>query len=83
MARATLPVGVQTMEIQTDNGILRKEVEIGNRFTIVPIRLSGGAAYVGQPNVPGSLAVVAEPEPVVKPQSGKRLPAKRPPKKTE
>ena len=83
VARATLPVGVQTLEIQTDNGILRKEVEIGNRFTIVPIRLSGGAAYVGQPNVPGSLAVVAEPEPVVKPQSGKRQPAKRPPKKTE
>ena len=83
VARATLPVGVQTLEIQTDNGILRKEVEIGNRFTIVPIRLSGGAAYVGQPNVPGSMAVVAEPEPVVKPQSGKRQPAKRPPKKTE
>ena len=48
VARATLPVGVQTLEIQTDNGILRKEVEIGNRFTIVPIRLSGGAAYVGK-----------------------------------
>ena len=84
VARATLPVGVQTIEIQTGNGTLRKEVEIGNRFTIVPIRLSGGTTYVGQPNVPGSMsAVVAEPEPVAKPQTNRRTAAKRPAKKPE
>lgn len=54
VARATLPRGTQTIEFQTGAGTFRKEVEIGNRFTIIPIRISGGAVYVGQPSVPGN-----------------------------
>lgn len=54
VARATLPQGVQTIEFQSGTGSYRKEVNIGNRFTIIPIRLTGGTVYVGQPNTPGS-----------------------------
>jgi hypothetical protein len=68
IARATLAQGVQTIELQTGAGTFKKEVDIGNRFSIIPIRLTGGAVYVGQPNTPGSAGsgmaeVVAEPEP--------------------
>lgn len=85
VARATLPIGVQTIELQTESGTFRKDIEIGNRFTIIPIRLSGGAVYVGQPNTPGSLSsIVAEPEPVTKAAPAKRpTPARRPVKKPE
>jgi hypothetical protein len=51
VARAILPHGRQTVEFQTGAGAYRTEVNIGSRFTIVPIRLTGGAVYVGQPNV--------------------------------
>ena len=79
VGRAILPQGRHTIEFQTGQGSLTKEVEIGSRFTIVPIRISGGAVFVGQPNVPGTVApsVVSEPEPVVKPQAPKRAPAGR------
>ena len=84
VARAMLPQGLQTIEFQTGNGSFRKEVEIGNRFTIIPIRITGGTVFLGQPSIPGNLAaVVAEPDPVTKPKPAKRQPAKKPVKKTE
>lgn len=54
VARATLPQGKQTIEFQSGSGSYRKEVDIGNRFTIIPIRITGGTVYVGQPNAIGS-----------------------------
>jgi hypothetical protein len=51
VARAILPHGRQSVEFQTGAGTYRTEVDIGNRFTVVPIRLTGGAVYVGQPSV--------------------------------
>lgn len=77
VARATLPQGVQTIEFQTNAGSFKKDVEIGSRFTIVPIRLTGGAVYVGQPSLLGSglPEVVAEPE--VKAPVPKAVPAKK------
>jgi len=54
VARATLPQGSQTIEFQTGTGTYRKEVVIGNRFTIIPIRIASGAVYVGQTNILGS-----------------------------
>lgn len=64
VARATLAQGPQMIEFQTGAGSYKKEVTIGNRFAIIPIRITGGAVYVGQPNTLGSLPeVVAAPEP--------------------
>ena len=54
IARATLPQGSQMIEFQTGTGTYRKEVTIGSRFTIIPIRIASGAVYVGQPNILGS-----------------------------
>jgi uncharacterized protein len=51
VARAVLPRGKVALEFQTGAGIHRTEVTVGNRFTIIPIRLTGGAVYVGQPEV--------------------------------
>ena len=43
----------------------RTEVNIGNRFTVVPIRLTGGAVYMGKQNVVNSSwSGVAESQPV-------------------
>ena len=65
VARAMLPPGKQTIELQTKNGAFRQEIEIGSRFTIIPIRLTGGAVYVGQPSILG--AGLPEPAPEPKP----------------
>ena len=51
VARAILPRGNVALEFETGAGTHRSEVTIGNRFTIIPIRLTGGAVYVGQPEV--------------------------------
>ncbi len=76
VARATLPHGRQTVEFQSGAGIYKAEVDIGNRFTIIPIRLTGGAVYVGQPNVMGSLnqevAADTEIHPLPLPETGKK-----------
>ena len=66
IARATLPQGKQTIEFQNSNGTFRQEVEIGSRFTIIPIRLTGGAVYVGKPSVVASNLPPLAPEPEVK-----------------
>ena len=78
VARAMLPPGNQTIEIATDRGTSRHEVTIGNRFTIIPIRLTGGAVYVGQPSVLGA----GLPEPAPEPKKPARAPARKPVSKT-
>ena len=80
VARATLAQGPQTIEFQTGAGTYKAEVNIGNRFSIIPIRLTGGTVYVGQPNTLGSglPELIAAPEPK-KPAAKK--PVKRPAKK--
>lgn len=87
VARATLPHGKQTIEFQTGAGTHKAEVEIGNRFTIIPIRITGGAVYVGQANVMGSLAqeVVADTaiRPVSPPETGKKPVRKKAAPKTQ
>ena len=50
VARANLQHGRHTLEFQTNAGTYRCEVDIAGRFTIVPIRLTGAAVYVGQRN---------------------------------
>ena len=83
VARATLPVGMQTIEFQSGSGSFRADVDIGNRFTIIPIRLTGGTVYVGQPNTLGAIAVVEHAEAPAKAPAAKRPPPRRPAKKTE
>lgn len=68
VARAILPHGRQTVEFQTGAGAYRTEVNIGSRFTIVPIRLTGGAVYVGQPNVAIESAQSTSSAPDARPQ---------------
>jgi hypothetical protein len=51
VARAQLPHGRHALEFQTSSGNLRSEVEVAGRFTIVPIRITGDAVYVGQRNL--------------------------------
>lgn len=75
VARATLPQGTQLIEFQTANGSFRKEVTIGNRFSIIPIRITSGTVYVGQPNTPSSFL----PEPTSKPEAKPpRKPVRKP-----
>jgi len=49
IARGRLPHGRRSIEFQTNAGTYRTEVDIAGPFTIVPIRLTGGAVYVGLP----------------------------------
>lgn len=49
VARAVLPQGNISLEFQTGAGVHRADVNIGQRYTVIPIRLTGGAVYVGQP----------------------------------
>ncbi len=79
VARATLPRGTVPIEFQTGSGSFRKEVEIANRFTIIPIRITGGTVFVGQANVPGTgISVVDTPPPPAKParKAVKKTPSK-------
>ena len=78
VTRAMLPPGNHTIEIQTARGSSRHEVTIGSRFAIVPIRLTGGAVYVGQPSVLG----VGLPELAPEPKKPTRAPARKPATKT-
>lgn len=56
IARTIVPYGPLMLEFQTGKGVHRTEVNIGNRYTIIPIRLTGGAVLVGEQNVPGLMA---------------------------
>lgn len=86
VARATLPQGTQVIEFQTGAGSYKKEVNIGNRFSIIPIRITDGTVYVGQPNVLGadlpeiSTNIETQPKPV---PAAKKPPVKKPIKKIE
>ena len=86
VARATLPQGRQTVEFQTGAGTYKKEVDIGSSFSIIPIRISGGAVYVGQPNILGRIitpAVIPEPEPKKAIKKPVTKPASKPVKKAQ
>lgn len=78
VARAILPYGKLPIEFQTGKGVHRAEIQIGNRFTVVPIRLTGGAVFVGEQNVVTSPL----PEPAAQPLETPK-PAKRPAKATK
>ena len=83
VARATLAQGPQMIEFQTGTGTFKKEVNIGDRFSIIPIRITGGTVYVGQPNVLGgglTEAVAQQPEPK---KAAARKPVKKQVKKAE
>ncbi|WP_319240487.1 hypothetical protein [uncultured Propionivibrio sp.] len=47
IARGRLPHGRRSIEFQTNAGSYRTEIDVAGRFTIVPIRLTGNAVYVG------------------------------------
>ena len=81
VARAILPQGKQTIEFQTGTGSFKKEVEIGNRFSIIPIRITGGAVYVGQPNSIGVYTPEVVAEPPLPPKAVPKKPVKKPAKK--
>ena len=81
VARAILPHGTQTIEFQSGKtGSFKKEVDITQRFTIIPVRITGGAVFVGQPNTPGTISPeVLEPAVQVPQQpADKQLIKKRP-----
>lgn len=79
VARAILPYGKLRIEFQTGSGLYRSEITIGNRFTVIPIRLTGGAVMVGQQNVIAAMPVVQERTRAVKARGGvKKAPAKSP-----
>ena len=50
IARTTLPQGKHLIEFQSNAGSYRSEIDIAGRFTIVPIRITGTASYVGHPH---------------------------------
>lgn len=51
VARAILPRGTVPIEFQTGAGSYKTEITVGNRVTVIPVRLASGAVYVGQPQV--------------------------------
>ncbi|MBS1189103.1 MAG: hypothetical protein H6R10_895 [Rhodocyclaceae bacterium] len=67
VARLTLPYGKHTVEFQTGKGIHRTEINVGNRFTIVPIHLTGGAVFVSEPNAAKNLQLAEAAEPAEQP----------------
>jgi len=76
VARATLPQGTQTIEFQTRAGIYKKEVNIDNRFSIIPIRITDGTVYVGQPSILGAGLPDVQADTEIQP---KPAPVKKPP----
>lgn len=76
VSRAILPYGKQMLEFQTGKGVFRTEINISNRFTVVPIRLTGGAVFVGEQNI-----ITAMPEiqgGAAKGRAGSNRPTKKP-----
>lgn len=84
VARTVLPRGKVALEFQTGAGIHRTEVTVGNRFTVIPIRLTGGAVYVGQPEVAlyDNLPIV-QPSSSVEKVESKAKPKPKPKPKTQ
>ncbi len=87
VARATLPQGTQLIEFQTSSGSYKKEINIGSRFSIIPIRITDGMVYVGQPNALGAdlseLPAITEVQPAKPVPAAKKPPVKRPIKKLQ
>jgi len=87
VARATLPQGTQVIEFQTGSGSYKKEINIGSRFSIIPIRITDGTVYVGQPNTLGTdlseLPEITEVQPAKPVPAAKKAPVKRPIKKLQ
>lgn len=80
VARAVLPRGSAALEFDTGNGLFRGEVMVGNRVTVIPIRLANGTVYVGQPRIEAWADAFAD-EPVKAPPRARRAGAKQAPKK--
>lgn len=76
VARAILPRGTVPIEFQTGAGTYKTDITVGNRVTVIPIRLANGAVYVGQPQVEAYASTFTD-EPVkpakpAKPAKGSR-----------
>ena len=79
IARATLPPGKHLIEFQSNAGSHRSEVAIGGRFSIVPIRITGAATYIGRTSATKGDQAGFVPLAVISPQSaGLALPAAAP-----
>jgi hypothetical protein len=55
IARAILPVGEQSIEFRTENGVYRGKIMIDSQLSIVPIRLADDFVYVGQRGAQGTM----------------------------
>jgi hypothetical protein len=82
VARAVLPKGRHTLEFATPAGPYRVDVDITQRLSIVPIRLTGGAVFVGQPTGQLPEPVLAEVESPASPSPATTDPPKAKSKKT-
>lgn len=78
VARAILPKGKVNVEFTTPAGPYRTEINVTNRLTVVPIRITGGAIYVGE--AAGQLAEAEIPMADEPPVPAK--PAEKPAEKT-
>ena len=77
IARATLPQGKHRIEFQSNAGSYQSEIEVAGRFTIIPIRLTGAATYVGRSTANTGEQAGHAPLAVINPQgAGLTLPAK-------
>jgi hypothetical protein len=54
IARAILPVGEQSIEFRTGNGVYRGRIMIGSQLSVIPIRLADDFVYVGQRGAQGT-----------------------------
>lgn len=76
VARAILPRGTVPLEFQGAAGPYRTEVKVGGKLTVIPIRITNGAIYVGQPQVDAYASQLLDnpeplPEPAVAPSKAK------------
>lgn len=89
VARAVLPRGTAAVEFDTGRGVYRGEVQVGNRVTVIPIRLTEANVFIGQPRIEAwAESFVDEPvkaAPVTKGKArgGAKAPAKNPAKVKE
>lgn len=64
VARVILPRGTVPIEFQTGAGIYKTEITVGNKVTVIPIRLANGAVYVGQTQIDAYANLVSAEQPV-------------------
>ncbi len=76
IARATVPQGKHPIEFQSNAGSYKTEVEVAGRFTIVPIRITGGATYIGRSSAKQGAQADFVPHTLIEPEgAGLALPA--------